>query len=452
MPKISADWVLLEDGWAQDAVIAIDPAGFITGVHPGGDDDADTDHCDGALIPGMPNLHSHTFQRSFAGRTEFLGGGGDFWSWREAMYRAAATIEPESLAPITAYLGMLALRGGFTSLVEFHYLQNAPDGSPYAKRAAMAEAVISGAKMAGIGLTLLVGIYETANFDGSRLQGAQRRFATGPEDALRMVADLRAREGADLRLGLAPHSLRAVKPGSLKDAAAGLAAIDPAAPIHIHAAEQQAELRDGLAVLGATPVAWLLENVPLGPNWCLIHATHATEAERAGMAARGVVAGLCPTTEGNLGDGIFGLRDFVGAGGRFGIGTDSHVGVDAFAELRLLEYTQRLTLERRNVLAGAQGSSGRRLWQEAAHGGAQAAARPVGRIAPGCRADFVVIGPTPETEDLPPAFWLDAAIFANDRRPARHVMVGGQWLVRHGDHVRQDEITRAYHHALARLG
>ncbi len=450
MPKISADWVLLEDGFAADTVIEIDNRGFITAVTPGRAPAAEH-FARAAILPGITNLHSHAFQRSFAGHTEFTGGGNDFWSWREAMYRAAGRIEPDALVPVAAYLGMELLRGGFTSLIEFHYLQNAIDGTPYAHRPAMAEAIIEGAQQAGIGLTMLFGIYQTGNFDGTPLQGGQRRFDTSPDAALKMVADAQAQQGDNLRFGLSPHSLRAVPPASLQAAYEGLAALDPAAPIHIHVAEQQGEIRDCLATLGTRPMEWLLANAPIGDNWCLIHSTHTTDAERRGMAASGAVAGFCPSTEGNLGDGIFGLPDFVAHGGRFGIGTDSHVTLDVFSELRLLEYSQRLRAEKRNVLAGADAHTGRTLWQMAARGGAQAAARPVGRLAVGQRADLVVIEPTLETEMLGPDFWLDAAIFGNDARPARHVMSGGSWAVRDGVHSRQDSITGAYRRALKKL-
>jgi formimidoylglutamate deiminase len=449
MATLSADWVLLADGWAQDTCIEIDGRGFISGVRPGAG--PANQHLRGAILPGLPNLHSHAFQRSFAGRTEFAGGGGDFWSWREAMYRAATRVEPDTLAPIAAYLGMQLLRGGFTSLVEFHYLQNGRDGAPYAHRAAMAEAIVEGAQQAGIGLSLLFGIYETGNFDGTTLHGGQRRFRTSPEAALRMLADARVGEGPDLRFGLSPHSLRAVPPSSLAEAVSGLAALDPSAPIHIHVAEQQAELADCLATLGAPPVAWLLENAPVGPNWCLIHATHTTEAEIRAIAASGAVVGLCPSTEGNLGDGIFDLTTCTASGGTFGIGTDSHVSLDGFAELRLLDYSQRLRLQKRNVLAGADAHSGRILWQAACHGGGQAAARRIGVLAEGYRADLCVIEPTAETENLPPDFWLDAAIFASDQPPVRHSMTAGNWVVRDGKHVRQDSIEKAYRNALRKL-
>jgi formimidoylglutamate deiminase len=446
MPTLSADWVLTESGWLQGGLITHEH-GVITALGTG----RAAEHIAGALLPGLPNLHSHAFQRGFAGRTEYAGGGGDFWSWRHAMYRAAGAVTPDTMAPIAAYLGMLCLEGGFTSLVEFHYLQNDRDGTPYAHRPAMAEAIIEGAHTAGIGLTLLFGIYETANFGGVALEQGQRRFDTSPEAALSMLAQSLPQQGPNLRFGLAPHSLRAVPPASLARAASGLAAIDPTAPIHIHAAEQRAENAACVAELGTTPVAWLLDNAPVGPAWCLIHCTHTTDAERRGLAVRGAVAGLCPHTEGNLGDGMFGLAEYVGAGGRFGIGTDSHVCLDAFAELRQLEYSQRLRLEKRNVLAGGEGHSGHILWQGAASGGAQAAARAVGALRPGARADIVAIAPTPETEAASPDFWLDAAIFTAARAPARHVMVAGAWVVRDGAHARREAILAAYRRALAKM-
>ena len=219
----------------------------------------------------------------------------------------------------------------------------------------------------------------------------------------------------------------------------------------MHIAEQRGEVEACIATLGAAPAEWLLANAPVGPNWCLIHSTHTTQDERQAIAASGAVAGLCPSTEGNLGDGLFTLPDYAEAGGRFGIGTDSHVSLNAFAELRLLEYTQRLRAERRNVLAGTAGHTAHILWQAACAGGAQAAARPVGRLQPGARADACVIAPTPESEHLAPDFWLAAAIFANDAPAARHVLCNGEWVVQDGTHIRAQEITQAYRHALRKL-
>jgi len=444
MRALSADWVLLEDGFAPGLLIEHE-SGTITDIRPG----RAAEHIEGAVLPGMTNLHSHAFQRSFAGRTEFAGGGGDFWSWREAMYRAAGNITPETAAPVAAYVAMLGLLGGFTSLVEFHYLQNAPDGRPYANRAAMADAIVEGARQAGVGLTLLFGVYQTGDFDGAPLRGGQIRFDTGPDAALRMLAEARAQEGPALRFGLSPHSLRAVPPDSLRALVAGAGA---GTPIHMHLSEQVAEVAACQSARGAPPVAWLLDNAPVSPDWCLIHCTHASAAERAGIARSGAVVGLCPSTEGNLGDGIFGLPDFAAAGGVFGLGTDSHVSLDAFGELRLLEYSQRLRTQKRNVLAGADRHSGTTLWRAACAGGARAAGRDVGALRVGGRADMVVIGPSLESEAVGPHFWLDAAIFAQSSPVAHHVMAGGQWKVRDGRHLQQESITKAYREALKVLG
>ena len=446
--SLIAAWALLDDGFAPDMRITVSD-GTIVSVEA--NDGRPGERVAGALLPGMTDLHSHAFQRSFAGLAEFAGGGGDFWSWREAMYRAADRIEPDTLAPVMAYLAMQKLRGGYTGTVEFHYLQHGRGGVPYASRNAMADALVHGAGEAGIGLTVLFGIYETANFDGSALENGQTRFSNSASEALAMLQSASVNAGPDLRFGLAPHSLRAVRPASLLEAVAGLGRLDAAAPVHIHVAEQRREVEDCRAALGTTPVAWLLDHAPVGPNWCLVHATHTDAAEIAGLARSRAVAGLCPSTEGNLGDGIFGLGALHDAGGRFGIGADSNVCTDAFSELRLMENVQRLSAGKRNVLAGGDGHSGRILWQAAAARGAEASARASGRIAAGCRADFVVIEPTPEAASGHPDFWLDAAIFASDEQPARHVMAGGRWVVRDGEHFRRHEIIAAYRNALLRI-
>jgi formimidoylglutamate deiminase len=269
-----------------------------------------------------------------------------------------------------------------------------------------------------------------------------------------MLADAQPQAAPNLRFGLAPHSLRAVPPASLKELCAGAAAIDPSAPIHIHVSEQTGEVLACVESLGAPPVAWLLDHAPVAPNWCLIHATHAGAAELQRVAAAGAVVGLCPSTEADLGDGIFDFGAFTEAGGHFGIGSDSNVCTDPCDELRLLEYAQRLARRRRNLGPGVledERHTGVALWQAAALGGAQASGRPVGRIAPGCRADFSVLAPTRETRGAAPAFVVDAAIFAPGEQCVRDVMVGGAWLVRDRRHVAADAIAADYARALASL-
>ena len=441
MHHITADWALLEDGFrpsvrigVQDGVIATVEAGAAAG---------DGDHV-GVMLPGMPDLHSHGFQRVFAGQTNWTGGGGDFWSWREAMYRAVAGMTPELYTPVFAWLCKELLKGGYTSLAEFHYLQHLPDGSRYTRETAMADALAAGAEAAGMPLTMLVGIYETGGFDGEALAGGQKRFDTHAADALRMAARLQARAHADFVVGLAPHSLRAVPPASLAAAVAGFGS----GPIHIHVAEQTAEVAACIRVLGAPPVAWLLDHAPVDARWCLIHSTHATPAEIAAVARTGAVIGLCPSTEADLGDGIFNFPDSQRAGTRFGIGTDSNVALDALGELRLLEYAQRLAGRRRNVAARGVAHSGRALWQAAAAGGAQACGRRAGAIAVGRRADFTVIAPTAETRGMAPDFVLDAAVFSPTQCCVRDVMTSGHWAVRNGVHRDEAAIDAAYAAAL----
>ena len=446
MSHFIARAALLDDGFAPNVRVDIDAAGSIVAVTP----DAPGVPIEGVLLPGITDLHSHAFQRSFAGRTGIAHPDDDFWSWREAMYRAAGSIQPEAMRAVSAYLAMRLLEGGYTSLVEFHYLFNQPDGTPYGDRTAMADAVIEGAQAAGIGLTLLYGIYETGGIGGIALEPGQRRFANTAADALAQFADAKGRVSPTLNVGLAPHSLRAVPLDSLR----ALEALDARTPIHIHVAEQTNEVSASVARLGAPPVAWLLDHAPVGPNWCLIHATHATEGEIAAAARTGAVIGLCPSTEADLGDGIFDFGALMQAGGAFGIGSDSNVSLDPCDELRLLEYAQRLKRRRRNLGTGGQ-TPGRHtgvgLWQAAALGGAQASGRRIGRIAPGYRADFCVMQPTLESAGAEPGAVVDAAIFGAGTRAVSDVMVGGQWRVQGGRHADAEGITNAYTAALKTL-
>ena len=441
MYHLTADWALLEGGFDRSVRIGVQD-GVISSIETG-IEGADGDHV-GVMLPRMPDLHSHGFQRVFAGQTNWTGGGGDFWSWREAMYRAVASMTPELYTPVFAWLCKELLKGGYTSLAEFHYLQHLPDGSRYATETAMAEALAAGAAAAGMPLSMLVGIYETGGFDGEALAGGQKRFDTHAADALRMAAHLQTHAHPDFVIGLAPHSLRAVPPASLADAVAGF----PRGPIHIHVAEQTVEVAACTRVLGAPPVAWLLDHAPVDNRWCLIHATHAVPAEIAAVARTGAVIGLCPSTEADLGDGIFDFPSLQREGARFGIGTDSNVALDALGELRLLEYAQRLAGRRRNVAAAGVAHSGRALWQAASSGGAQACGRQAGAIAVGRRADFTVIAPTVETLEMAPDFILDAAIFSPTKCCVTDVMTSGQWAVRNGVHRNEGAIDAAYAKAL----
>ncbi len=451
MRHLLPDWVLLETGFAARKRIGIEGGDIVTI-----DDGTDGERVAGALLPGMTDLHSHAFQRTMAGLAEHAAGPDDFWSWRRIMYAHAEWMTPALMRATGAYLGMLLLEGGYTGLVEFHYLHHDAQGKPYARRTEMAEALIEGAAEAGIALTLLFGVYETAGFGAGAIEFAQRQFFNRADEALAMLEAARGRGTGDLRFGLAPHSLRAVPAASLARVAEGAAAIDPRVPIHIHVSEQIAEVADCVRDRGAPPMAWLLDHAPVDRHWCLIHGTHSSVEEKRRVAASGAVIGLCPTTEANLGDGIFDFPALTDAGGVFGIGSDSNVCTDAFTELRTLEYSQRLALRRRNIGIGGTGHTGVALWQEAARGGAQAGGREAGRIAVGARADFVVIEPAPEmawrraSDD--PAYWLDAAIFAAPHSPAKHAMVAGEWRVRDYRHLRHEAIRDAYDNALARAG
>jgi formimidoylglutamate deiminase len=365
MENLIAAWALLPDGFAPQVRITIE-AGSITGVTPhAGAEGAVA--IPGVVLPGMPDLHSHGFQRVFAGLTNWTGAGGDFWSWREAMYRAVGGMTPALYHPVFAWVCKELLKSGFTSLAEFHYLQHLPDGTRYAPATAMADALIDAASVAGMPLTMLVGIYETGGFDGEALAGGQKRFDTSADLALRLAGDLAPRAHGDLAIGLAPHSLRAVPPAALIRAVTGFRAQHDG-PIHIHVAEQTAEVSDCLRVRGAPPVAWLLDHAPVDATWCLIHATHAGEAEIAATAASGAVTGLCPSTEADLGDGVFNFPALQAGSGAFGIGTDSNTALDPFGELRLLEY-------RAGALAG-RGGGGRA--GPGAEGGADCGGAPGG--------------------------------------------------------------------------
>ena len=445
MNHLFAAEALLDTGWAHDVLMEIDGAGTIAAITP----DAKAGNAaraSGPVIPGMANVHSHAFQRAMAGLAEGAGPGADsFWRWRQVMYDFAARLTPDELGAITAQLCVELLKQGYTSLGEFHYLHNAPDGAPYNDRAEMSVRVIEAARGAGIAITHLPVLYAHGGFGGAPLEDRQRRFAA--DDVLAIIADVRRRYAgdADVRVGLAPHSLRAVTPALLAEAVAELHDADADAPVHIHVAEQTREVEDCLAWSGARPVQWLLDNAGVDGRWCLVHATHMDRQETRRLAAAQAVAGLCPTTEANLGDGLFALADYLGAGGRFGIGSDSNVSVSPVEELRWLEYGQRVHHQRRGVAA-----SGAALWQEAAAGGAQALARPAGVIAPGRRADLVMLdGGHVTLAGRHGDRLLDALIFAGNDCLVRDVMVGGRFVIEDGCHAREDEIAQAYRRAVS---
>lgn len=435
------------DGWQVDATFGVDATGSLLG-----DAGGVAESIGQWVLPGMPNLHSHAFQRAMAGLAERKGRADDsFWSWRETMYGFAAAIGPDELRAIAAQLYVEMLKAGYTQVCEFHYLHHQPDGTPYAQPEAMSLALVEAAREAGIGLTLLPVLYMSGGFDGRALGERQRRFGHDVEDYLRLLETLQAKAGDDLCVGVALHSLRAVPEQAMRTVLASPLA--SSCPVHIHVAEQIGEVQDCLATRGARPVEWLFDHVEVDARWCLVHATHLTAPETAQIARSGAVVGLCPTTEANLGDGLFPLASYIDAGGVFGIGSDSHISVSPVEELRWLEYGQRLQTRHRNIAARRAGDSvGETLWRAALVGGARASGLPIGRFDAGARADLIVLD---EASALLAArdetSVLDSFLFAGNTALVRDVMVGGRWMVRDFRHRDEDRIAARYRNVVDRL-
>ena len=439
------DTTLLPDGWAERVAIEVDAHGVIRRVEVGAAPAGDR-HAIG--LPGLPNLHSHTFQRGMAGLAEIAGPTPDsFWTWREVMYRFLDRLGPDDVEAIAAQAFVEMLEAGFTSVAEFHYLHHAPDGRAYADPAELSGRIVAAAEAVRIGPTLLPVLYGQGDFGGAPPTSGQRRFLHAPETFLRLVADLRARF-PDLVIGIAPHSLRAVTPAALRE----VVEASPGGPVHIHAAEQEREVEGCLAWSGRRPVEWLLGEAPVDARWCLIHCTYMTPEETAALAASGAVAGLCPITEANLGDGIFHATDYVRHGGRFGIGTDSNVLIDAAGELRQLEYGQRLRERARNRLAPANASVGGGLYRQALTGGAQALAQPIGALAVGRRADIITLDPDhPSLVGRAGHALLDGWIFAARTGTIRDVYVGGTHVVSEGRHRAREVVGTRFAKVMRRL-
>jgi len=451
MSKLFARHALLPDGWRKDVLIEWDAAGDITAVTADAAAIATGTESVEYALPGMINLHSHSFQRALGGRTEKAGDSKDsFWTWRDLMYRFARNITPEHIESIAAQLFSECLRHGYTSVCEFHYVQRAPDGAMYPRPAETAERVIAAARLTGIGMTMLPVLYSYSGFGESPLKPEQKRFKTDAQDVLRVIEALEPLRDAQTEIGVAPHSLRAASVEQINEV---LVTLPAARPVHIHIAEQQAEVQQSLDFSGRRPVQWLLDQIPLDQRWCLIHATHLVAEEVDGIARSGAVAGLCPTTEANLGDGLFPLEPFLAAGGRFGIGSDSHVSQSAVEELRWLEYGQRLQHQRRNVAVSAdERNVGDFLWQGALRGGAQAAGRQVGALAPGRRADVIVLDDGhPNMFGLALDEVLGSFVFSGNDNLVNDVMVGGRWVVRNQQHVAQQAIAARFKQTLAEL-
>ena len=449
--ELRVERALLPEGIARQVVVEVDLDGHISRVER---DVAGGRFLPGLLVPGMPNLHSHGFQRAMAGAAEVAAGAdGSFWGWRSVMYRFVEQLTPADTAAITAFAYLEMLEAGYTAVAEFHYVHHKPGGGAFKPSHKMSAAVRAAAERVGIRQLLLPTLYQYGNFGGKPLSEAQRRFYHSTDDFVALFDSLLATETARSTTGLALHSLRAVSNDALR-AVAALARREPIArPVHIHVAEQTREVQDCLVAYGRRPVEHLLESGELGRHWCLVHATHVTAKELAGMAAQGVVLGLCPTTEANLGDGRFALDEYLAAGGCFGIGSDSHVSIDPREELRLQEYNLRLWREARVLTANAENPHvGTALWQAAVQGGAQAFGFAAAGLSVGAPGDALLLNTdAPEFAGVMPEAWLDAWLVAPRRQAIERVWVGGQEVVSRGRHIARSRIERAYKTTLKRL-
>lgn len=448
MKSLFAETALLPGGWATHVRIGT-AGGRIASVETGVAAEPGDERC-AILVPGMPNLHSHAFQRGMAGLAETRGPGDDsFWSWRETMYRFALAMTPDHVEAVAAQLYAEMLEAGFTRVGEFHYLHHDTDGRPYADIAEMAARIAAAAGETGIGLTLLPVLYAHSGFGGQNPNAGQRRFINDISSFGRLLESSRKAVEAlpEAVVGIAPHSLRAVTPGEL----AAATALAPEGPIHIHAAEQVREVEDCIEWSGARPIEWLLRHADVDGRWCLIHATHMTKDETKDMAKAGAIAGLCPITEANLGDGIFPGRRFTAKGGRFGIGSDSNVLIGVADELRQLEYSQRLARQARNVLAEPGQSNGRALFDAAVAGGGAALGIGAGGIVAGAAASYVSLDPShPTLAGKRGDAILDAWIFANGAK-VDAVWVHGAKQVEGGRHVRREAIAKRFRNAMMEL-
>jgi formimidoylglutamate deiminase len=454
-----ADHAWLPHGWAGQVRIDAQADATLRSVTEDSARDA-AEYLGRYVLPGMPNVHSHAFQRAMAGLAERQTDREDsFWTWRETMYAFARRIGPDDLQAIATQLYTEMLKAGYTQVCEFHYLHHQPDGRPYADSAAMSLALIQAAREAGIGLTLLPTLYMTGGFDGRALSERQRRFGHDIDAFLRLVEQLRKLEDPTLRVGVALHSLRAVPEASMR--AVLESGLVDAAPIHIHISEQIGEVQDCLSLRNARPVEWLLDHAPVDERWCLVHATHMTSEETRRLAQTGAVAGLCPTTEANLGDGVFPLKAWLDHDGVFGIGSDSHISVSPVEELRWLEYGQRLATRHRNIaVTESSNSVGETLGGDALYGGAQACGVPIGALeggdpalpGSGPRADLIVLdhdAPLLAARNVENV--LDTFLFAGNANLVRHVMVNGKWAVRDFRHRDEERIAERYRQVAERL-
>ena len=449
MTDIFARKALLQKGWAENVRFTV-RAGLVHSISCDASPEGD-DFVAGIIIPGLCNAHSHAFQRSLAGRTEQRSPAGqdNFWSWRERMYELAGRLDADSLAAIARQAYGEMLSAGYTSVAEFHYLHREPGSDT--EDDAMFQAICDAADKSGIRLTYVPVLYERAGFEQDEAEGHQQLFALGIESFLAHHARAQQFDSEQITVGIGAHSLRAVSKESLAQIVRVAVATD--SPMHLHIAEQQREVDQCFSSLGRRPVRWLLENFEVDDRWCLVHATHMDADETESLARSGAVVCLCPSTEANLGDGLFPLHEFLTAGGQIAIGSDSHVSINPFEELRWLEYGQRLASQSRNVASLQEAHVGRELFSRALAGGVQASTRTASGLQAGAPADLVALyDDDPMLVGHGDASILDALVFSGYRLPIERVMVHGDWRVVDGDHVDQDGSRAAFAAALERIG
>jgi formimidoylglutamate deiminase len=438
---------LTPEGWQPDVTVTVGTGGMIEAVTEA----AGGERVSGIAVPAMPNVHSHAHQRFMLGLAERAGPGADsFWTWREAMYGFALRLSPDDLEAVAAQLYVEMLKAGFSVVGEFQYLHHQPDGTPYDEPAEMSLRCLAAAEQAGIAITILPTLYAFGGFGGRPPVEGQRRFINDAERFLKIVSHLSIQEGPLTRVGISPHSLRAVTPSLLRDV---MAALPAEAPIHIHVAEQMKEVDDCLAAFGLRPVEMLLREFDLSGRWTAIHATHMTAAETEALARSGAIGGLCPTTEANLGDGTFPAVDWMRHGGAIAIGSDSHITVSPAEDLRMLEYSQRLRDRTRNALAAGPGqSTGRTLYEAALKGGARSMRHPAGAIAPGYRCDVTVLDAGhPLLAGRSGDAVLDTWIFSGGNALVKDVFVAGRHVVKDRHHIHEETIAENFRAALRRL-
>lgn len=445
--------LLGEAGWLGNAIIRTDAAGVIREIAPGAPDEADV-RLNGAVIPGMPNCHSHAFQRQMAGLAGFAGpdGADSFWSWRDAMYSLANRLSPEQLQAIATWLYVEMLEAGYTSCAEFHYLHHQPDGTPYPAIGELGNRLLNAASRVGLSLTLLPVLYCRSGFGADGASDHQRRFINPPTQFLELFEHCaeQARSHPLHRVGLALHSLRAASTGQIAEVLDGEAG--RAAAIHIHVAEQVGEVEQCLAAHGSRPVEWLLDNHPVDDRWCLIHATHMQPAEYDRAVASGATAGICPTTEADLGDGFFEAGYWMAKGGSLAVGSDSNLRISPCEELRLLEFGLRLRTGRRNVLTGSADRVGSNLYQQAASGGGAALGQPTGQLRPGFRADLVELDTEhPMLCGVGQDDLLDRYVFGGGAGMIRSVFVAGNQTVHEGKHQARDAAAAGFRAVMEEL-